>query len=257
MTARTGCGTRGRDAASDRVRRLGTLPMADASEGTTGGGATRFLRENGLSIALFGLFAVFAAGQAVAGWTVHNDDLREHGRAAWTFGRYLASGDFVEALFENWESEFLQMAAFAMFTMFLRQKGSSESKPLDGPTESDREPDATRDGAPWPVRRGGLVLAVYKHSLCYALFALFALSFVLHAFGGARAYNEEQLAHGGHQTVTTWSYMATSRFWFESLQNWQSEFLAVGALIVLSVFLRQKGSSQSKPVDAPHAETTG
>jgi hypothetical protein len=160
---------------------------------------------------------------------------------------------FGEAVFENWESEFLQMGVFVVFTVFLRQKGSAESHPLEKDS-SDSRPSRRHKDAPWPVHRGGLVLKVYERSLSLALFFLFFLSFALHAISGHIAHNEEQLAHGA-EPVSLGGYLYTSQFWFESFQNWQSEFLSVVVLVVLSIFLRQKGSSQSKPVDHPHAET--
>ena len=215
----------------------------------------RFWRNNGLSVVLFLLFAIALAGQSATGHREHNEDRREHGQATLSFTQYLRSAAFVEATAENWESEFLQMAAYVLLTVFLFQKGSAESKDPDQTAEVDREPDPKRPGAPGPVKRGGLALALYKHSLVIALFLLFIASFVLHAAGGAGEYNEEQRAHGEPGDLSTVEYMRTSRFWFESLQNWQSEFLAVLAIVVLSIFLRQQGSPESKPVDAPHRET--
>lgn len=214
------------------------------------------LRNNGLAIAAFALFALSYAGQLATGFRQHSEEERDHGRAAPTFAQYLRSGHLAEATFENWESEFLQMGLFVVLTAMLRQKGSSESKKLEGGDEVDEDPRAHRHdpGAPWPVRRGGMLLSVYEHSLSGALFLLFLVSFALHAAGGAREYSLEQLAHGG-QAVTTWEFLRTSQFWFQSFQNWQSEFLSVGVLIVLTIWLRDRGSPQSKPVAAPHAQT--
>jgi hypothetical protein len=108
--------------------------------------------------------------------------------------------------------------------------------------------------APWPVRKGGPILKLYEHSLSLALLLLFVISFVLHALGGAREYSRQELAHGG-QSLSAWQYMGTAQFWFESLQNWQSEFFSIGVMVVLSIFLRQRGSPESKPVDSPHHQT--
>ncbi len=148
------------------------------------------------------------------------------------------------------------MAAFVLLTVFLYQHGSAESKKLDGPEPVDRDPrlSSRLPGTPWPVRRGGWVLRVYENSLSAAFIVLFLVSFWLHAAGGARVYNELQATHGG-EPATLFGYLATSQFWFESFQNWQSEFLSLAAMIVLSIFLRQRGSPESKPVDAPHGET--
>jgi hypothetical protein len=202
------------------------------------------------------LFLVTLAGQAVAGWLENNQELLEHGLAALSLRQYLGSSGFLEATMENWESEFLQMGMYVVLTAMFYQTGSSESKKLDEPEAVDRPPKPTRSrDVPWPVRRGGLALKLYQHSLSIAFFLLFALSFALHAVGGAGEYNQEQLAHGSAEQVTAIGYLATSRFWFESLQNWQSEFLAILAMVVLSIFLRQRGSPESKPVDAAHSET--
>ncbi|HUP83727.1 MAG TPA: DUF6766 family protein [Candidatus Limnocylindria bacterium] len=216
----------------------------------------RFLRDNGLSIAMFGAFAASAVGLVFVGWDTFNQEQEDHGHQAVGLVDYLTSADFGEALFENWESEFLQMGAYVLLTAFLFQRGSSESK---DPDESEGAADdtaqkSTKRDAPWPVRRGGLALAIYRHSLSIALLTFFAFSFVLHLITGAGKFSEEQLAHGG-EPVTAVQYLFTSQFWFESLQNWQSEFLAVGVLIVLSIFLRQKNSPESKAVAAPHSQT--
>jgi hypothetical protein len=220
----------------------------------------RFLHDNGLSLAAFSLFALCLVGQVLTGLVEHNDAQREHGQPTIGVAQYVRSGHFIEATFENWESEFIQLAAFVVLTAMLVQKGSPESKKPGGEEKVDEDPrDALRSPerrakAPWPVRRGGLVLKLYEHSLSLALLLLFAVSFTLHAIGGVSEYNDEQLAHGG-AAISTLAYLGTARFWFESFQNWQSEFLSVGALFVLTIWLRERGSPQSKPVAAPHADT--
>lgn len=215
----------------------------------------RRLRENGLALTMILLFLVSLVGQVLTGMHEYNDEAIARGGAAVGLGRYLTSGHFVEAIFENWESEFLQMGLFVVLTIFLRQKGSSESKKLDEKEAVDEDPRKHRGDpdAPWPVRTGRFV-GLYSHSFALALFALFLTSFALHGVGGRMAFNEAQARHGG-EMVSLLGYVSTSRFWFESFQNWQSEFISVGVLIVLSIFLRQRGSAQSKPVHAPHAET--
>jgi hypothetical protein len=216
----------------------------------------RFVRDNSLSLVMFGLFALFLIAQSITGFAVYNDDQREHGETTISYPDYLRSGHFIEATFENWESEYLQMAAYVLFTVFLVQRGSSESKDPDKDESVDEDPRQARDrpDAPWAVRHGGPVLKLYEHSLALALFLLFLISFALHAIGGAQEYSQEQLAHGGH-AVSTWEFLHTSEFWFQSFQNWQSEFLAVFSLVALSIFLRQRGSPESKPVAAAHSET--
>jgi hypothetical protein len=214
------------------------------------------LRDNGLSLVTFGLFALCLAGQTLTGHHQFNEEQREHGGAPITLLEYLRSGHYIEATAENWESEFLQMAMYVVLTAMLFQKGSSESKKVDAREAVDRDPRFARGkrDAPWPVQRGGWVLKLYENSLSLAFLLLFFVSFALHAFGGAVAYNAGQLAHGG-DAVSVTGYLATSQFWFESFQNWQSEFLSLVAMVVLSIFLRQRGSPESKPVDAPHGQT--
>jgi hypothetical protein len=173
-----------------------------------------------------------------------------------SYAEYLTTGAFVEATFENWESEFLQMGSYVVLTAWLLQRGSPESRPLAKPFPQDEDPATKQRNrkAPWPVRRGGIALALYRHSLSIAFFILFVGSWLGHAAGGGRDYSAEQQAHGG-SAVTMREYITTSRFWFESFQNWQSEFLAVGSIVVLSIFLREYRSPESKPVAAPHTET--
>jgi hypothetical protein len=205
---------------------------------------------------MVGCFIVFLIAQTLTGQRTYNEDQLEHGESTVDLGSYLRSGHFIEATFENWESEYLQMGLYVFMTVFLFQRGSAESKDPDKEESVDRDPrlDAGKEDAPWPVRRGGLILRLYEHSLTLALLLLFLISFAMHVWGGARAYNQEQLSHGG-ETVSTVDFLATSAFWFQSFQNWQSEFLAVASLAWLSVFLRQRGSPESKQVAAPHSQT--
>ena len=216
----------------------------------------RFFYENGLSLTMVGLFLVFLAGQSIAGWLAYNTDQQDHQQLALPYSAYLRSAHFFEAVFENWESEFLQMGAYVILTVFLHQKGSPESRPLDTKqTRKDSVAAARRHAqSPWAARQYGWIRKVYEYSLTLALCLLFILSFILHAVAGQHVFNEEQTLHGGH-TVTLSGYVMTSQFWFESFQNWQSEFLSVGVLILLSIVLRQKGSPPSKPVSHPHGET--
>jgi hypothetical protein len=218
-----------------------------------------WVRDNGLLLACLGLFAVFFTGMVVSGTANYDDQLREHGshETVSVLG-YLFSGDFIEATFENWESEFLQMGMYIVLTAFLFQKGSSESKPLGRKAPQDRDPRTVpvTPSTPWPVREGGWPLRIYEHSLAIAFFVLFFASWALHALGGTAAYNQEQRLHG-EAAISVWRYVTTSQFWFESMQNWQSEFIAVAAIVGLSVFLRQRGSAESKPVANPDGDTGG
>lgn len=214
----------------------------------------QFIKNNSLSLTFIFLFFISIAAQIHFGHKEYNKELIEDGGNIVTLTEYFSSGHFIESTFENWESEFLQMGLFVLFTIFLKEKGSSESKGFDGKEPVDREPDPNRKDAPWPVKRGGWVLKLYENSLTTSLLLLFAISFVLHFYGSLKDQNTQN-ALKGKPLETALAYIADSRFWFESFQNWQSEFLSVFAIIVLSIYLRQKGSSQSKPVDAPHYET--
>jgi Domain of unknown function (DUF6766) len=213
-----------------------------------------FLKNNSLSLVFFVLFIFTLAGQTITGLKEHNQETVKEGGGPITLTEYIVSGHFLQATFENWESEFFQMALFVILTIFLYQKGSSESKDPESKEPVDREPNPRKEDAPWAVRQGGLILEVYKHSLSIALFLLFILSFVMHWYGSLKDYNEAELLKG-LPTETALQYLGNSRLWFESFQNWQSEFLSVFAIVVLSIFLRQKGSPQSKPVDEKHSET--
>lgn len=216
----------------------------------------KWAKEHGLFIANMALFLVFFVGMVLSGAASYSEEQQAHGDAAVSVLQFLGTGEFMEATFENWESEFLQMAMYVVLTVFLFQKGSSESKPMgrEAPQDEDPRQAAIKKATPWPVKRGGAVLKLYEHSLSILLFLLFLASFSLHAVGGAEAYSQDQQSHG-EPGVTVLQYIGTSRFWFESFQNWQSEFLAVAVLVGASVYLREKGSPESKPVAEPHYET--
>jgi hypothetical protein len=220
----------------------------------------RFLREYSLSLVMFFLFFVaFLVGQTLTGQREYNSDQEAHKQPTVAMSEYLRTGHFREATFENWESEFLQMGMYVFLTAFLVHRGSAESKkPADegeNPQDVDPRTVTVKAGTPWPVRAKGLWLRLYENSLSIAFLLAFLGSMLMHANGGVSEYNAEQEAHHEPAGYTTWSYMTTARFWFESLQNWQSEFLAVAAIVVASKYLRQKGSPESKPVHAPHSQT--
>lgn len=210
-----------------------------------------FWRHYGLSVVLFAFFlSTLVGGQFLTGRLEYNEERAKQGRREVGYVEYWASPHFLEATMENWESEFFQMFLYVVLTVFLYQKGSAESKDPDAPQES--EPRLTRR-SPWPARRGGWVRRVYEHSLSLAFLGLFLVSFLLHAVSGARLRNEEE-AVAGRTAHTAIEYLGTSRFWFESFQNWQSEFLSIGLMVVLTIFLREKGSPESKAVNLPHDE---
>jgi hypothetical protein len=217
-----------------------------------------WLKHNGLGLTMGALFLVSIVGQSLAGVREYNEDQRSHDQPTVSWAAYVRTANFAEAVFENWESEFLQMGLFILLTVYLFQKGSAESKDPDKPEEVDEDPRAHRrdPDAPLPVKRGGLLLTLYENSLGTAMLLLFVISFALHAVSGAREFSQEQREHG-QAGVTSIEYVGTARMWEESLQNWQSEFMSIGAIVLLSVFLRQRGSPESKPVFMPHAETGG
>jgi hypothetical protein len=213
-------------------------------------------RNHGLSIVLVSLFVFSTLGQAVAGWRDHAASERQHGGTPPSFSAYLTSGHFWEATGENWESEFLQMSAFVLLTTFLYQKGSAESKRIGVIEQVDLD---ARDfshlpDAPKPVKRGGFALRLYEHSLGLTFAVLFVISVAIHAAGGLSEFNNEQVTHG-QQIVSMGEYLRSARFWFESFQNWQSEFLSLACMVIGTIFLRQRGSAESKPVFAAHSET--
>lgn len=208
-----------------------------------------FFKRNGLLIVFLTLMILSWAGQAYVGYQENREQRYEKQLEPLSFGGYLTSGHFIQATFENWESEFLQMGLYVILTVFLFQKGSAESKSLDKPEEVDRQP-VPHKKSPWPVRKGGFYLSIYKNSLSLAFIFLFMVSFFMHAYGTMKEINEEE-----HKSLTLFNTLLENRFWFESLQNWQSEFLSVAAIVFLSIYLRQMGSPESKPVDAPNDET--
>jgi hypothetical protein len=212
-----------------------------------------FFRRNGLSIIVLALMLFSFTAQFITGFNEKNKELTEEGQPPVNAADYARSGHFIQATFENWESEFLQMALYVLLTVRLFQAGSSESKDPDKKEEVDREPKPSPE-APWPVRKGGIWLTLYSYSLSIAFLLLFLLSFTAHFYGSLKNVNEERQAR--MLPAEGWqSYISSSRFWFESFQNWQSEFLAVASIVILSIWLRQKGSPESKPVDAPHHQT--
>ncbi|MBE1526900.1 glycerol uptake facilitator-like aquaporin [Sphingopyxis sp. OAS728] len=213
------------------------------------------LKDNGLTIVLLLLFAGSIAGQWLTGWHVAVEDAVRHGEPAMTLGAYSFSPEFLSSVFENWESEFLQMSAYVVLTAMLIQKGSAESKdPDDPPRDQNLEAQALQPGAPAVLRKGRLARALYARSLGIALFLLFLLSFVVHWTQSAAAAANEAREHG-EAVQSTIAYLGDPQLWFESFQNWQSEFLSTAILVLLSIFLRQRESPESKAVAAPHSET--
>lgn len=204
---------------------------------------------------LFSLFFIFLAGLSFTGHIHKNQEAQQHGQPQTTYSQYLVSEEFAEAVFENWESEFLQMGALVMLTVWLVQRGSADSKKLRGKNSVDTTSRySIIRGSDWGSRKKAAQHMLYANSLSIALFGLFAASFVLHIFSGTAAANQEAILHQ-QPSMGVVQYVSSSQFWFESFQNWQSEFLAVGSLLLLSVYLRQRGSPESKAIGDPKKKT--
>ena len=218
----------------------------------------RFLRENGLGLAFGTLFLATLVAQALVGHADFNADQAAHHGDPIGLWRYVTSSSFGVDVLENWQSEYLQFTLYIVGTVWLLQKGSPESKPLDkagGESDSDQKIGqyATADSPGW-ARVGGLRTRLYSNSLLIVMGTIFLLSWLGQSITGRVAYNAEQFDH--QQAALSWlQYVATPDFWNRTLQNWQSEFLAIGSMAVLSIYLRQRGSPESKPVGAPHTAT--
>jgi hypothetical protein len=213
-----------------------------------------WFHDRALTIVLMAMFLLFLVGQFITGFHEYNTARRDHGEATIAASGYFTTGHWWESVFENWESEFLQMAVFILLTTVLVQKGSPESRRPHVKELVDADPRDFADapGAPWPVRRGGWIVLLYQHSLGLAFVLLFLVSWAGHAAGGFIAFAEDQVSHGRARPAFT-DYLTSTRFWFESLQNWQSEFFSIAAMVWLAVYLRQRWSPESKPVHAPHS----
>jgi hypothetical protein len=218
----------------------------------------RFLRENSLSIFFLAIFLASLAGQAIAGHAQFNHDQILHHGDAISLGRYLTTSQFAADVAENWQSEYLQFTLYIFTTVWLLQRGSPESKPLDSAGgESDEKQKvgryATEDSPRW-ARVGGVRTAIYGNSLLIVMTTIWLLSWLAQSIAGVSAYNSDQLDHQA-ATLSWFHYLGSSDFWDRTLQNWQSEFLAVGSMAILSIYLRQRGSPESKPVGASHQAT--
>lgn len=215
----------------------------------------RFFKDNGLTIVLMLLFLGSILGQWLTGWRFQNAELAEHGEAALTLAQYATHPQFAATVFENWESEFLQMSAYVLLTCWFFQKGSAESAdPDEPPRDENLAAQAQKSGAPAILRRGPSARWLYANSLGLALLALFLVSFLLHWRFSAAQAAAEAVTHG-QTPLSPFEYLFDAQLWFESFQNWQSEFLSTAVLVVLTIFLRQRESPESKAVAAPHGQT--
>jgi hypothetical protein len=218
----------------------------------------KWAKENSLSLFFFAIFIAALVGQAIAGHALHNNEAAEHGGEAMSFWRYITSSDFGNAVMENWQSEYLQFILFMLATVWLLQRGSPESKELNkAGTESDRKQKigghGDEDSPAWARARGWRT-ALYSNSLLIAMGVIFIGSWFAQSVTGWTLYNADATDHGGEE-LSWLQFIGTADFWEATLQNWQSEFLAVGSFAVLAVYLRQRGSPESKPVGASHDST--
>ena len=218
----------------------------------------KVLFENGLALFFGTLFLGTIAGQSLAGQRAHNEEQLAHGGETLSWPAYVTSSDFGQAVMENWQSEYLQFTLFILATIWLVQKGSNESKPLeDVGLESDQKQKiggyAPPNAPGWAKARGWRTL-VYENSLLLVMALIFLATWFAQSVTAWRQFNDEQREHD--RSAVSWStYLAEPDFWERTLQNWQSEFLAVGTMVIFTVYLRQRGSPESKPVGAPHEET--
>ncbi|MFE9045920.1 DUF6766 family protein [Streptomyces sp. NPDC007818] len=227
--------------------------MTDSREPRRG-----FWRENSLTLTFGIAFLVVLALQAIAGHAEFNEQMTVDGLQPLTFGEYVTSSDFAVDVTENWQSEFLQFFLYVFGTVYLVQRGSPESKKVhQAGTESEREQrmgDHARPDSPRWAGTKDWRQALYARSLGAVMGTLFVLSWLAQSISGTAAYNDQQLRR--LEDPVSWAgYVATPDFWSRTLQNWQSELLAVAAMVVLSIYLRQRGSPESKPVGAAHTTT--
>ena len=217
------------------------------------------LRNHGLALFFLAIFLASLVGQAFTGQDAFNHAQIAHGGDPVAIGRYVTSSDYWVDVLENWQSEYLQFTLFIFITVWLVQKGSPESKALDNTgTETDEEQKIGEHAdarSPKWARVAGLRTRIYSNSLVIVMAAIWVASWLGQSVTGRIVYNAEQLDH--HESPLSWGqYVTTSDFWNRTLQNWQSEFLAVGSMAVLAIYLRQRGSPESKPVGSHH-EATG
>lgn len=219
----------------------------------------RFVRDSGLSLFFLVIFAATLVGQALAGHAYNNEELAQHGQPPVGLLEFITSSDFLVDVSENWQSEFLQFFLFILATIWFVQRGSPESKkPGDEGVGTDEDQfvgEHARSDSPRWAKVGGMRRWMLSNSLLLAMGTIFALSWTAQSLAGHVVANEENAQHG--LPPETWlDYVTSPEFWNRTLQNWQSEFLAVGAMVAFSIYLRQRGSSESKPVGVPHHVTS-
>ena len=219
----------------------------------------RFFFWNSLTLFFIALTLLASAGTAAAGFKEFNEQQRQHDEQPYSFGRYLGSSHFAEAMSENWQSEFLQFATFFLAAVWLFQKGSNESKTQDNlGLESDQKQMVrgyAKSNSPAWGKVEGWRRTLYSNSLLLVMALFFLFAWAAQSLSGWTLYNQDQMEHGD-STVSWSTYLGTADFWEKTLQNWQSEFMAIASIAIFSVFLRQRGSPDSKPVGAPHSATS-
>ena len=219
----------------------------------------KFLKDNGLLLVFTALFLACVAGQALSGRAVYNETQAQHGLPALSWWGYLRTGEFLQGMFSNWQAAILQLASLIIFGVFLRQRGAPHSMQPNQPAgSSEKEGGKAGRNTKMSRRAQGAKRGNWfqRNSLSLAFCLLFGAAFVLHLTSGAKAYNEQQaLEHQPALTVN--EFLGSSKFWFTTLQTWEAEYMAIALYIFLSIFLRQEGSPESKPVDAPDSETGG
>src|ERR671915_646433 len=217
-----------------------------------------FVKHNGMSLAFLGLFLAALVFQAIAGHADFNEDQDRHGDPRISFLRYVTSSEFGGAVMENWQSEYLQFTLFILLTVWLVQRGSPESKELDKAgreSDEDQKVGAHADAeSPRWAKVGGIRRTLYENSLVIVMLSIWLASWFAQSVTGVTEYNSNRLDH--HEAAVSWGdYLTRPDFWEKTLQNWQSEFLAVGSMAIFAVYLRQRGSPESKPVGASHDAT--
>jgi hypothetical protein len=218
----------------------------------------RFIHDHSLSLFFLVIFLAALVGQAIAGHILHNEEAMAHSGETMSFWRYVRSSDFGNAVMENWQSEYLQFMLFMLATVWLVHRGSPESKEPGkegrGTLEEQKIGEHAEEDSPAWAKARGIKALVYSNSLLIVMSIIFFGSWFAQSVTGWTAFNAEQVDHQ-EATLSWWSYVGSADFWEATLENWQSEFLAIGSFAAITVFLRQRGSPESKPVGAPHRAT--
>jgi hypothetical protein len=218
----------------------------------------RWIREQSLTLFFLAIFALSLVGQSFAGLHDFNAEQASHDGEPYSYWRFIVSSEFGGDVMENWQSEFLQFSLIILATVWLLQRGSPESKKIEEAglrsDKDERVGEHAPENAPLWAKLRDWRRRLYEHSLGIAMVAIFLGTWLAQSVTNWTAYNNEQTEHG--EPAVTWvSFLGQADFWNRTLQNWQSEFLAVATMVAFSIYLRQRGSPESKPVGASHDET--